>query len=198
MQEVFFQPPSDPVGMALGWVVLGGMVIALAVASWRLTNAWQYGVGITKTRDPIDSGRGSLVPLLALAGLGISIYLAYVEVTHAEAVCGPIGNCNLVQSSDYARFMGVPVAALGIINYVAIGLMWAGLRFAGPQTARLSSLGLLGLTLFGLLFSIYLTWVEIFILHAICIYCITSAVIATGLMLAVVLPLTGMPAPATD
>jgi uncharacterized membrane protein len=135
------------------------------------------------------------IPILVLVGLGIATYLAYVEITQVEAICGPIGECNFVQSSPYARILGIPVAVLGVLHYLAIGVLWVGQRYAAGRLAHLSVLGLLGLTLFGTLFSIYLTCLEIFVVRAICIWCLGSAVTTTILMLLVVVSVTGSPSP---
>jgi uncharacterized membrane protein len=118
----------------------------------------------------------------------VSIYLAYVEISQVEAVCGPVGHCNLVQSSAYARILGIPVAVLGMVNFVAIIALWAGQRV--EPLARLSAVALLGLILFGTFFSIYLTLVEIFFIQAVCAWCLSSAVITTVVMLLVVVPVT--------
>jgi uncharacterized membrane protein len=95
------------------------------------------------------------------------------------AVCGPVGDCNAVQASTYARFLGVPVGVIGLVGYVAILVAWLWGR-AGNPTARAA---LLGMTVVGVLFSIYLTWVELFVIRAVCLWCLSSAVIMMALML---------------
>ena len=69
------------------------------------------------------------VPILALIGLSVSLYLSYVEVARVEAVCGPVGACNIVQTSVYASLLGIPIAVLGALNYMAIIALWAGQHF---------------------------------------------------------------------
>jgi uncharacterized membrane protein len=176
-------PSSDPVGFALAEVVLAGMVAALGYATWRIWTGRQRLLQISLT-----SARTWAIPLLSLVGLGIAAYLAYVEITHVEAICGPIGECNFVQSSPYARILGIPVAVLGVLHYLAIGALWAGQRHPSRRWARLSVLGLLALTLFGTLFSIYLTCLELFVVRAICTWCLGSAVATTILMILIVRP----------
>ena len=110
-------------------------------------------------------------------------YLSYVETSQVEAVCGPVGDCNTVQQSEYARLFGVlPIGVLGMVGYVSILLAWMGMRFAQPRLAAYASLALLGLTAFGLLFSIYLTFLEPFVIGATCAWCLTSAIIMTALL----------------
>jgi uncharacterized membrane protein len=184
-------PPPDPVGFTLAGIVLVGMVIALSYAVVRVTMAppslFQLG------RNPATYVKTGAIPLLALLGLGIATYLAYVEISHVEAVCGPVGECNIVQSSSYAQILGIPIAGLGVLNYLAIVVLWIGQKNSVKQVANLSALGLLGLTLFGTLFSIYLTWLEIFAIRAVCAWCLSSAVITTILMLLVVVAVTTKP-----
>jgi uncharacterized membrane protein len=128
---------------------------------------------------------------LALLGLGVAVYLAYVESVHVEAVCGPVGECNIVQASPYAQILGIPIAVLGMLNYLGIIVLWAVQKYVGGRLAYFSALGLLGLTLFGTIFSIYLTCLELFVIHAVCAWCLSSAVITTVLMLLVAIPITG-------
>ena len=188
------QSASDPVGFALAGVVLVGMVVALGYTAWRVGTARQHLARLLKSgRKPLPPAKTRAIPFLSLVGLGIATYLAYVEITHVEAICGPIGKCNLVQASPYARILGIPVAVLGVLHYLAIGALWMGQRYQGGRWGNLTTLGLLGLTLFGALFSIYLTCLELFVVRAICSWCLGSAVATTILMLLVVLPVTGSP-----
>jgi uncharacterized membrane protein len=182
-------PPPDPPGFTLAGVVLAGMVAALGYTVLRIMPGGQRLFQLN--RNPVTYAHTLAIPLLSLLGLGVATYLAYVEITHVEAVCGPVGECNLVQSSPHAQLLGIPVAVLGLLNYLAVGVLWAGQKYPVAQLANLSALGLLGLTLLGTLFSIYLTLLELFVIHAICAWCLSSAVITTLLMLLVVMPITG-------
>ena len=109
-----------------------------------------------------------------------------------ETICGPVGRCNIVQSSEYALFLGVPVAVWGVLNYLAVAGLWVGGRALTGRWADRSLMGLLALTLFGVLFSIYLTCLELFAIHAICAWCLGSAVTTAALLLLVVVPLTDL------
>ena len=112
----------------------------------------------------------------------MAVYLAYVETALVEAICGPIGDCNTVQQSVYARLFGVlPIGILGVIGYVMILLAWAVGRSARQRLAAFASLALLVLAAFGVLFSIYLTFLEPFVIGATCAWCLTSAIIMTAL-----------------
>jgi uncharacterized membrane protein len=126
-----------------------------------------------------------LVPLFSVFGLGIAIYLTIIEVTHAKAICGPIGSCNLVQQSQYAYLFGIiPIGIIGIFGYSFILFLYI-LHILGPKKYR-KILGFIIwiLAWFGLLFSVYLTFLEPFVIGATCIWCITSALIITLLVVA--------------
>ncbi len=182
------EPPPDPVGMALAAAVLASMMIALGYTGWRIARpqARQHTLQLSGTVRVHTWA----IPGRCVMGLGIASYLADGEVNQVKAICGPVGQCNVVQSSEYALLLGVPIAVWGVLNYLALATLWAGQRFLSGRMANLSLLGMLGLTLFGILFSIYLTGLELFAIHAVCAWCLGSAVITTVLMLLVVIPAT--------
>jgi uncharacterized membrane protein len=150
---------------------LGGAVIFFRKAS-----------GSHTIRTAINTSWDWVIPVLCLIGLVVSGYLAYVETAHVEAVCGPVGDCNTVQQSPYARLFGVlPVGVLGVAGYVTILLTWGIGRITRQRLAAYASLAILGMTTFGVLFSIYLTFLEPFVIGATCAWCLTSAIIMTAL-----------------
>jgi uncharacterized membrane protein len=169
---------QDLFGNILSLYVLAGMfltVFILAPTFWRPTI-------VTPSRLRIW-----LIPLLSLVGLGIAVYLTYIEVTQTVAACGPVGDCNTVQQSQYAHLFGVlPMGVLGLVGYGAILLAWFFSRTGRKRVAELAAFGLLCMTLFGVLFSIYLTYLEPFVIGATCIWCLGSAVVMTGLFILVV------------
>lgn len=113
--------------------------------------------------------------VLAGAGLAIAGYLTWVHYSDLEPACvGGDGGCERVQASEYADLAGIPVALLGLIGYGAIG---ATLLFE----ARPVRLGGATLALAGFGFSIYLTYLELWVIDAVCQWCVASAVIATAL-----------------
>jgi uncharacterized membrane protein/thiol-disulfide isomerase/thioredoxin len=188
-------PTGMPEGGWLAAVLLGGMLLALLYAVVRI---WPARQGLFQFSQPLAVAAGSpLIPILAILGLVVAGYMAYIEITHVDAVCGPIGECNVVQTSQYATIAGIPVAVLGLINYLAVLVLWAVQRSGAGKWARPAALALLGLALFGVLFSIYLTLLEIFVIHAVCMWCVTSALITTLIMVVVVAQLTRSAAPAS-
>ena len=116
---------------------------------------------------------------MILAGLLVAGYLAYVETTLTEATCGAVGNCNTVQQSPYAQIAGVPIGVIGIIGYVAMLLVWVFDQYRKQATATWL---LFGLALAGVAFSIYLTFLEPFVIGESCVWCLTSAVVMTMLL----------------
>jgi uncharacterized membrane protein len=166
-------------GMALAWGIMVFMVIALIVSIVMILRAFQ-GKPIGKVNRWLDIA----IPVLAVIGLVVSIYLTYVEFTSTRALCGPVGDCNAVQNSPYAKLFGVlPIGLVGAIGYIAILVAWVWHRFKTDVLARIAGPVMFGMALFGTLFSIYLTYLELYVIHAVCIWCLSSAVLITGLML---------------
>jgi uncharacterized membrane protein len=160
----------DRAGSLLAVAVLLAMLVSVALRGYPprgSTRAWP----------------GWTVPLLVLVGMGVAAYLSFIEITHTEAVCGPVGDCNTVNQSEYATLFGfLPVGILGLLGYAFILATWIFGR-TGPETRRrVAYLALWGAALFGTLFSIYLTALEPFVIGATCVWCLTSALIMTLLL----------------
>jgi len=118
------------------------------------------------------------VPFLAVAGLAVAGYLAFVEAANTSPICGPVGDCASVQSSKYATLFGIlPIGILGFAGYIAILIAWAVRHFGPASLNKWSDLALWGFGIFGVLFSTYLTFLEPFVIGATCMWCITSAVL---------------------
>jgi uncharacterized membrane protein len=112
---------------------------------------------------------------LAVAGLGVCVagYLTYVHYAGLEPFCAGGGHgCERVQSSSYAKLGGIPVAVLGLGGYLAI----AAALLAPGERARLAAAAL---AVVGAGFSGYLTYLELFVIDAICQWCVASAVLLT-------------------
>jgi uncharacterized membrane protein len=173
--------PEKNLANAIAITVLVGMLVSLgyvAVGTMRALSAPAEAV----PSDPPAWQRWAIM-VLVVVGLAVSGYLTYVEATQTLAICGPVGNCNLVQASPYAKLAGVPVAVLGLLGYLAIGVLWALAEFGEGRLAELAPLGLLGIATFGTAFSAYLTFLEPFVIKAVCMWCITSAVTITLILL---------------
>lgn len=121
--------------------------------------------------------------MLATAGTVIAAYLAVVNLQGEAGACVATHGCSAVQNSSYGKILGVPVSVPGLAMYLALlaaSVAWL-VDFRGLR--RIITLGAFNLSLFALLFSGYLTYVEGFVLDAWCIYCIVSAMLVSLLFL---------------
>jgi uncharacterized membrane protein len=105
--------------------------------------------------------------LVALAGVAIAAYLTWAHFADSSVLCVAGGGCETVQESEYAEIAGIPVAVLGLGSYVTIlGLVvWdsAGARLAAASLAFV-----------GFLFSMYLLVLQLFVIDAVCIWCMAN------------------------
>ena len=124
-------------------------------------------------------GSDWVVVLLAAAGLVVTGYLSWLKLTGAGAAfCVRGSGCDVVQSSRYASFLGVPTALWGSLLYAALGVLgWMGLNPRNWQIA-------FALTAGGVGFSAYMTFLSLFVVEATCVYCLASAAIAVALLAA--------------
>lgn len=120
---------------------------------------------------------GAAMSALALAGLLISLYLAIVKLAGGSPICGPLAGCDTVNNSEYAVFMGIPVALFGAgasaVTLAGALAWWRASSRRGLLVAYL--VGLAGLPVLA-----YLTYLELFVIHAVCIWCVAYAVTVVG------------------
>lgn len=109
---------------------------------------------------------------VALAGLGVAGYLTAVRASGGDPACVLGGDCTTVQESEYAELAGVPVAVLGLLAY---GALLVAAILPGPLGRALG----LFTAIVGVGFSAWLTYAEIFLIEAICAWCVASAVLIT-------------------
>lgn len=118
-----------------------------------------------------------ILSILALPGLFVGLYMwAYAAGLTGPVLCS-VGDCEAVQSSEFSRIVGIPVAAFGVVGYLAllvVALM--GLQ-PGFQGSRVIPALLLGGGVVGVVFSGYLTYLEAYVIHAWCQWCVSSAII---------------------
>lgn len=112
--------------------------------------------------------------VLTLVGVGIASYLTYVHYKGLSPICAVGHGCEKVQASRYAKVAGVPVPLIGLIGYLAILVS----LFVRGELARLATAGM---AIGGFAFSVYLTSLELFQIHAICQWCVGSAIVMTAL-----------------
>jgi uncharacterized membrane protein len=172
---------SGLIACILGGLLLG-LPLAIAVGGfvvWRIYRA--------HNAQPIDEdtqarNRHRVITVLALLGIGVAGYLTWIHYSGVAIFCGGSNTCELVNSSRYA-FIGpfpgigldqIPVAMLGLGAYI---LMLALSLFPPREDRQWPDQLLFALALIGTLFQLYLTYIELFVLHAICYWCVSSQTI---------------------
>ena len=135
---------------------------------------------MTKKSELLDK----IILVLSILGALISFYILYNDIAGSEVVC-PDGGCVKVSNSEYSRFLGIPVAALGLFYYLAL----FGIRnlkkvrnnlYEKIVEVRIEKLLLVA----GVIFSIYLRYIEIFKIKAVCIWCWGSVFVLFGIVIA--------------
>lgn len=119
--------------------------------------------------------------VLAILGIADAGYLTYVHYNESALVC-TFGSCLTVQSSRYAEISGFPIAILGLLMYIAIAGLWL-IRWQRPSLATPTTMAIFCLALIGLIYSAYLTYLELFVIKAICQYCVGSAILILAILL---------------
>jgi uncharacterized membrane protein len=185
-------PTPDPVANTLAGAVLVGLAAVLIYAPLTLARAAPRDPDAkpSQTPRPRSGGDGArrtgwswLVPVLGVIGLGVASYLAYTKLAHSDVICGPVGDCDAVQLSPYSELLGIPVAVLGALAYLGILFLWVTQRMLPEGMASVARWTLFALAMVGAAFSFYLTFLEPFVIGAVCVWCLTSAVCMTLLLL---------------
>jgi uncharacterized membrane protein len=130
-----------------------------------------------------------IVALLALIGLFVALYLTMYKTGMIGEISCSVGSCETVNTSRWSTFLGLPVAAWGLGFYVvalAVALVGTSDRWADERAPAVALVALSG---WGVLFSGWLTYLELFVIHAICMWCVISAIIVTLIFIASVLDL---------
>ena len=155
----------DPIGNTLAIVALVSMVCVVLLTVYRLNK---------QATLPISGWW--MIPLLAVVGLGIMLYLSSIPET---MICYPSGACQVIQQSEYGEILNVPVGIWGALGYLAILMTWSASLIGSSRLLRVVPWALLALTLLGVLFSLYFTFLEPFVIGATCPWCLTSAILMT-------------------
>ena len=133
--------------------------------------------------SPLFSNR--LIFILSLLGLGISSFLFYEYSIAGPIICPTGGGCDVVRASHYSLFLGTPIPILGIVFYLAMAVLSVMRSYIFPNKI-LFILQLLG-SVVGVGFGIYLTFLEVFVIKAICFWCVLSFIISVAVLLSVIL-----------
>jgi vitamin-K-epoxide reductase (warfarin-sensitive) len=121
-----------------------------------------------------DMDRKKWVIILCVLGVLVAGYLGYMYYTDTHSVCDINATfaCTPVHESDFALFLGIPVAILGLVGYLLI-MVFAMFQFKYVKW----------IALLGALFSLRLTWAEFFVIHAFCVFCLVSQVLIIAIFL---------------
>ena len=125
--------------------------------------------------------RRQAIVLLALVGLLLALYLSLYKLGLIGTLQCGTGSCEYVQTSRYAEVLGMPVAFYGVVGYAVLFVV--GMAGVQPRlvTDRRVTVLLAALSSLGLAFTLYLTYIELFALRAVCRWCVVSAVIITAI-----------------
>ena len=124
---------------------------------------------------PAEGTLQRIATAVAAVGIGVAGYIAIAQADGGAAACvGGSGGCETVAESSHSELLGVSIAVIGVIGY-ALLLACAVLRGDGPRLAGFT------LALIGFGYSIYLTYLELFVIDAICQWCVVSAILMTVL-----------------
>ena len=119
--------------------------------------------------------------LLSLLGLFVSTYLFLYKTGALGTIACGTGGCETVQLSPQSRFLGVEVALIGMAGYTVILAVALAAMQPALASARWPAVALAGLSGGAFLFTLYLKYLELFVIHAICRWCVVSAVLITAI-----------------
>ncbi len=166
---------KDITGNSIALLVLVGMILA-----WIKSLSTLFG---KSEKEPINKWLW-LSPVLMIIGMCAAGYLMVTGMFNGEAACGPVGDCNAVQQSDYALLFGsIPVSLPGMLSYLAILGLWLFYMVNRSSLRCYAIFTAWGVSFIGVSFFIYLTFPEPFIIGASCAWCLTSATAMTLQML---------------
>jgi uncharacterized membrane protein len=125
--------------------------------------------------------------VLSLIGLFVSAYLYLYKIGRIGSLACGAGGCETVQQSPWSRFAGIEVSLIGMAGYAGLLLVSLVALQPGPATRRWPTTVLLLLAGLGVAFTAYLTYLELFVIHAICRWCVGSAVIILAILIVALL-----------
>jgi protein-disulfide isomerase/uncharacterized membrane protein/rhodanese-related sulfurtransferase len=125
--------------------------------------------------------RKSVLLALSLLGLFDSLYLLWVYTSPSRPMVCLGSGCDAVRASSYAHLFGLPLPAFGVANYTVLGLLIFAEVLFSPRLRRAIQYAVAGISCVGFLFSIYLTSISEFVIHALCVWCVVSALVMTAI-----------------
>jgi uncharacterized membrane protein len=140
----------------------------------------------------MDKRLSNIAVILTIAGLLVSIYMTIYKFTDNEKMCIGSGGCSVVNSSRYSEVSGIPVAVLGVTGYSAI-LAVLLLERKNKFFEQNGTMLFFGLSITGFLFTVWLIYVEIALIKALCPFCLTSQAVMTVIFILSVIRLIRQP-----
>lgn len=134
--------------------------------------------------------------VLSLLGVFVSAYLYLYKIGRIGTLACGAGGCETVQQSPWSRFAGIEVSLIGLLGYAGLLLVSLAALQPGPASRRWPTTLLLWLAGLGVAFTAYLTYLELFVIHAICRWCVGSAVIIVAIFVLALLDYLRHPAKA--
>jgi len=123
--------------------------------------------------------RSLALAVLAMAGMGVAAYLAYSHYADQTIMCAGLSGCDAVENSEYSTLVGIPVGLLGTLFCAGLLALVLARVARLPLTEEWAPLAAFSMTLTGVAFMAYLTYIELFVVEDICIWCTSFAAIVT-------------------
>ncbi len=124
--------------------------------------------------------RSLALVVLAMAGMGVSAYLTYTHYADQPIMCAGLSGCDAVENSKYSTLLDIPVGLLGTLFCAGLLALVLARMARLPLAEEWAPLAAFSMTLAGVAFAAYLTYIELFVLEAICIWCTSFAGIVTA------------------
>jgi len=121
--------------------------------------------------------------ILTTVGVLIAVYMTIYKWTANNAMCLGSGDCSTVNASPYSQIYGIPVALVGVFGYFAILFLLLFNNRFGKFVEQNHLYGIFGLTVTGFIFTVYLVYLEAFIIKAFCPFCVASQITMTILFI---------------
>ena len=117
--------------------------------------------------------------VLAMAGMGVAAYLAYSHYADETIMCAGLSGCQAVEDSEYSALLDIPVAVLGMLFCGGLLALVLARVARLPLAEEWAPVAAFSMTLTGVAFAAYLTYIELFVVEDICIWCTSFASIIT-------------------
>jgi uncharacterized membrane protein len=114
-----------------------------------------------------------------MAGMGVAAYLTYSHYANQPIACAGLSGCQAVENSEYSKLVGIPVAVLGMLFCAGLLALVVARLARLPLTEEWASVAAFSMTLTGVAFAAYLTYIELFVVEDVCIWCASFATIIT-------------------